>query len=151
LREWQKEQKYVHSNPVTFSGLSHSVAKSARKFKSEIGRAADKLANISLFAKDRARAEAAAPQPEVPKVTLLYQAKSRKVPFSRLDNDDDDDGVNLDDVYLVPKSAKSVSFADSSCCSYSTLSNSVSSIAETNWPRSVSSLFCRAKLNHIIR
>ena len=157
LREWQKEQKYTYNsrhfsdNPVSVSAFSSGLAKSVRKFKSGLDRAADKI-KTNFTPRRSVFREKAHPVKEERKVTLLYETKSRKNPFRRLDDNDDGDDFDDDDVYLVPKSQKFVTFADSfsSVSSSSTFSNSVSSIAENlpSWPWSVFYIFLILSLEH---
>ena len=132
FKEWQKEQKYSYtsaprSSGIKFSTFSQSIAKSARKFKTEFEKIKNKDLNIFSKPKFRETEEDRIPT----KVTLLYQNKSRnKQQFVRLDEDIEE--VDTTDVYLVPKTSKLVTFADSTSI-FSTPSNSTTSIAENHW------------------
>ena len=132
FKEWKKEQKYSYTSTpkspgIKFSTFSQSIAKSARKFKTEFDKIKSKELNIFTKSKFRETEEDKAPT----KVTLLYQKKSRNnQQFVRLDEDIEE--PDSSDVYLVPKTAKLVTFADSTSI-YSTPSNSTCSVAENHW------------------
>ena len=137
FKEWQKEQKYSYSSTpksggLKFSAFSQTLAKSARKFKSEFDK-------INIFSSRSQRSEEIVENiPPKPKVTLLYQnTRKKRNQFVRLDelpdevaikdHDDDDE-----DVYLLPKTPKLVTFAEStSTLSFS--SHSTSSVSESHW------------------
>ena len=140
FKEWQKEQKYsVYSSTpksggLKFSAFSQTLAKSARKFKSEFDK-------INIFASKRQRSEEIVENiPPKPKVTLLYQnTRKKRNQFVRLDElpdeediKDDDNNEDDEDVYLLPKTPKLVTFAEStSTLSFS--SHSASSVSENHW------------------
>ena len=127
LQEWQKEQKYKSSG-LKFSAISHGIAKSARKFKSEL----DKIKSKTIFSRtDRFRETEVNEKVEV---TLLYQSSSNKrnQKFVRLNEETDEN--DSEDFYLVPKTPKLVTFAESTS---SISTNSISSLSENQWLWSV--------------
>jgi hypothetical protein len=131
LQEWQKEQKYNYSKSsgFKFSAISHGIAKSARKFKSEL----DKIKSKTIFSRTDKFRETGVDVEPAPKVTLLYQSNSNKrnQKFVRLDEEIDENVENdSEDFYLVPKTPKLVTFAESTS---SISTNSVSSFSENQW------------------
>jgi len=134
FKEWQKEQKYSYSSTpksgLKFSAFSQTLAKSARKFKSEFDK-------INIFSSKSQRFEEKVENiPPKPKVTLLYQNTRKRNQFVRLDELQDEEEIkddhDVEDVYLVPKTPKLVTFAEStSTLSFS--SHSTSSVSENHW------------------
>ena len=139
LREWQKEQKYNYSRPgVNFSAFSNGIAKSARKFKSEL----DKIRTNLIPARHSVRESDGSASKKSSKVTLLYEDKNKRNPFKRLNDDEDDvidNDVDVDDAYLVPKTTKFVTFAEPKTSFSSIASNSSTSVDANPWLWSVSS------------
>ena len=140
LREWQKEQKYNYSRPaVNFSAFSTGIAKSARKFKSEFDKIRNNLSSARQPVQVRESARSARKQPS--KVTLLFEDKNKRNQFKRLNNDEDDIGADVDvddnDAYLVPKTTKFVTFAESKTSVSSITSHSTASADANPWLWSV--------------